>query len=142
MIHDGSEATQIAIATAVVDALVHHARSTHPRECCGLLIGTRDRIVRSWPATNLADRATRFLIDPRDHFAAIRSARAAGLDVMGAYHSHPTPPAEPSPTDLAESIDSSLLTVIVAPGERQDMQIRAFYLENGNFREVTLVSVP
>jgi proteasome lid subunit RPN8/RPN11 len=45
----------------------------------------------------------RFLVDPADHFAAIRIARSMRLEVVGAYHSHPSGPPVPSATDLAEA---------------------------------------
>jgi proteasome lid subunit RPN8/RPN11 len=41
----------------------------------------------------------RFLIDPRDYAAVDREARAAGLEIVGFYHSHPDHPAEPSRFD-------------------------------------------
>ena len=132
----------MTIAHSALDAIVAHARETQPGECCGLLIGTSERITRVWRARNIADRATRFLVDPADHFAAIRDARREGFDVIGAYHSHPSPPAAPSPRDLAESNDPEMLTVIAAPVGTNDVEIRAFYLDGRNFREVPLVPEP
>jgi proteasome lid subunit RPN8/RPN11 len=132
----------IRIESAVIEAVRRHARETHPRECCGLLLADEDRICRAWPATNAAEHPTRFLIDPRDHFAALRAARAANLRVAGAYHSHPRPPAQPSPTDLAEANDPDLLTVIIAPVGTNGAEVRAFYIDRRNFREVPIVPVP
>ena len=59
------------------DAVVAHAREAAPDECCGLLLGRKDAIVEAIRARNIAaDPATRFVIDPADHFGAIRTARA------------------------------------------------------------------
>jgi proteasome lid subunit RPN8/RPN11 len=133
----------IRLRRDVLAAMVAHARQTYPRECCGLLLGRDGRVERSWPAANLAESATRFLVDPRDHFAAIRSARAFDLAVVGVYHSHPSPPARPSATDLVEATDPDLLTLIVVPaGTNGEPEVRAVYLERGNFREVALVLEP
>lgn len=93
----------MVIVRRVLDDVRAHAREASPRECCGVLLGTSDRVTDSVRATNLADGTSRFEIDPRDHFRAIRDARARDLDVVGFYHSHPRTPAYPSPTDLAES---------------------------------------
>src|SRR3989442_6447217 len=41
--------------------------------------------------------STRYLIDPADHFAAMRTARSNGRRVIGAYHSHPA--SAPTPSD-------------------------------------------
>ena len=82
---------------------VAHARDEAPNECCGLLLGRDGEIVEIVRARNIADApATRFLIDPADHFAALRRARQTGLEVVGFYHSHPASPPEPSARDRAE----------------------------------------
>ena len=106
----------ITIAAAVVRDMLEHARREAPRECCGLLIGTTESVARSVRARNLENGSTRYLVDPADHFAAIRSARADGLDVVGAYHSHPSSAPVPSTTDIAEaSSGADFLYVIVSP---------------------------
>jgi proteasome lid subunit RPN8/RPN11 len=95
--------------------MLAHARQEAPRECCGLLVGGSKTIVRSVRARNLSDAATRYLIDPRDHFRALRSARADGLEVVGAYHSHPAAAPVPSPTDIQEAASGpDFLYVIVS----------------------------
>ena len=84
-------------------AMVAHAREDAPNECCGLLIGNRVTIESSVRARNREASPTRYLIDPADHFAAIHTARAAGKRVVGAYHSHPASPPQPSESDIAEA---------------------------------------
>src|SRR5262245_19654424 len=92
------------ISAAVVSDILAHARDEAPQECCGLLLGSPARVVRSVRARNSAsDPVRRFLVDPADHFAAIRIARSTHLEVVGAYHSHPSGPPVPSATDLAEA---------------------------------------
>jgi len=78
-----------------------------------MLIGTTDCIVDAVRAANLADSPTRFLIDPSDHIRARRAARAAGLEVVGFYHSHLHSDATPSATDLAEASYANHLYLIV-----------------------------
>lgn len=126
----------ITIPTAVVSDMLAHARKEAPRECCGLLVGRGPSIVRSVRARNLDVNATRYLIDPEDHFAAIRSARSEGLDVVGAYHSHPSSTPVPSATDIAEADSGSdFLYVIVSPiGD----DVRAYRIEAGAFTLVEL----
>jgi proteasome lid subunit RPN8/RPN11 len=120
---------------------VAHARETAPRECCGLLLGRGDEIVEAVPARNVADDpATRFLIDPADHFAALRTARARRLDVVGFYHSHPASPPEPSPRDVAEFSYPDHLYAIVSL-QTEPAEIRLFRFVDGNFRPLALVTV-
>jgi proteasome lid subunit RPN8/RPN11 len=64
-------------------------------------------------ARNLAESPTRFLLDPSDHIAAIRSARRRGLRVVGFYHSHPKSAASPSETDRHEANYPDHLYLIV-----------------------------
>jgi desampylase len=125
----------------VIDAVVRHARAEAPRESCGILIGTDDRIEQAVEARNIADRpATRFLIDPRDHLAALKAARARGLDVVGFYHSHPRSAAEPSATDLSEASYPNHLFLIVGLGSPQ-ADVRLFRFESGNFLPVPFVTL-
>lgn len=116
-----------------------HARAELPNECCGLLIGSGDQIARVARARNLRPSPTRYLIDPEDHFAAIRAARAEGLEVVGAYHSHPGAPPVPSATDLAEATDRHHLYVIVSPTAEAPPEVRAFRLTGAGFEPVELV---
>lgn len=123
----------------VRDAVLDHARRALPDECCGLLIGvsaeTDTRVTRAWPARNLRRSPTRYLIDPADHFAAIRAARATGETVVGAYHSHPASPPSPSATDDRDAEDTALLYVIASPA---GAEVRAYRLDAGRLRRVEL----
>ena len=126
----------ITIRKAVVSDMLAHAREEAPRECCGLLVGRGTSIVRNMRARNLDASATRYLIDPEDHFAAIRAARSESLDVVGAYHSHPSSTPVPSATDIAEADSGSdFLYVIVSPiGD----DVRAYRIAAGVYTLVEL----
>lgn len=116
----------------VLDAIVAHARETAPAECCGVLVGRDDEIVDAVRTRNAADRPTRFLIEPRDHFDAIRAARARHLDVVGYYHSHPRSPARPSATDIADANYPNHLTLIVSlASDPPDVQL--YWFDGRNF---------
>ena len=95
------------------------------------------------PTRNASPQPTRYLVEPEDHFRILRDARRRGLDIVGAYHSHVLTPPAPSDTDLAEA-HPHFLYVIASPnwdtGEGCD--IRAWWLVDGNFQEVTIVPVP
>ncbi len=125
----------------VLDRIVAHAVEDLPNECCGLLIGTPDTVEDAARARNTKRSRTRFQVEPADHFAAIRRARAAGFEVIGAYHSHPNGPSGPSETDRARLTDPAMFHIIVslAHGTRT---VRAFRLTGGNFSPLELVPVP
>jgi len=130
----------VTIRRAAAEAILAHARAALPDESCGLLIGTASCIETAHPARNLEASPTRFLVDPRDHVVAQRSARANGRQVIGVYHSHPGAAASPSRRDLAEASYREYLYLIVGLVEAPD--VRLFTLEAGNFRELPLVTVP
>lgn len=125
----------------VLTKIVAHAVEDLPNECCGLLIGTAEMVEDASRARNTKRSRTRFQVEPADHFAAIRRARAAGFEIVGAYHSHPSGPSGPSETDRVRLTDPSMFHVIIslAHGTRT---VRAFRLTDGNFSPLELVPVP
>ena len=92
------------------DRIVAHATEEKPNECCGLLIGTAELVQDVVRARNAHRSPTRFQVEPADQFAAIRKARAAGLEVVGAYHSHPNGPSGPSELDRVRRDVAAFLT--------------------------------
>jgi [CysO sulfur-carrier protein]-S-L-cysteine hydrolase len=127
----------ITIVQRVLDDVLVHAQEEAPRECCGLLVGTSGRILESVRAHNLADGTTRFRIDPRDHFRAIRDARARQLDVIGFYHSHPRSRAYPSETDVSESGYAAAMHLIAGAGEK-GQEAKLFTIDGTTVTELPL----
>jgi proteasome lid subunit RPN8/RPN11 len=132
----GTGGGALALTEALVDQLIAAARRAAPREACGLLVGTGGRVVRVVETANAAESPTLYAIPPEEHLAAIRAARSDGLDVIGAYHSHPHSAAVPSATDAAEAFaDFTFVIVGLAPAAH----VRAWRFADGNFAEVPLV---
>ena len=92
-----------------------------PDEVCGFLVGTAkgdDKTITDvWPIENGWEQAgdslagaadaflgeakgRRFFIPPNEWQKADQRARAAGIDILGCYHTHPNHPARPSVHDL------------------------------------------
>lgn len=130
----------VEIRQAVLDEVLAHARAALPDECCGLLLGTPSWIEAVHRARNLEPSPTRFLVDPRDHFAALHAARRSGARVVGVYHSHPGASAAPSRRDLAEASCSDYVYLIV--GMIEPIDIRLFALGRATCRELTFAAVP
>ena len=128
---------KVKMPAAAVAEMLAHAADELPNECCGLLVGRRGAVERAVRARNLEAGPTRYLIDPQDHFNAMKQARSEGLRVIGAYHSHPASEAVPSPSDLAEASGGpDFLYVIVAPASGT---IAGYFLKNGDAIAVELV---
>ncbi len=104
------EVTRGAVAT-----LLEEAAAAHPHECCGLLLGQGDRIVRTQPCVNVhPDPARHFEIDPRALIAAHKAERAGGERLAGYYHSHPAGKPQPSANDQREASGDGRVWAIVA----------------------------
>lgn len=132
-------AAPIHLAASAWAGIVDAAERAAPDECCGLLLGDVDRLALAWPAANVApNRRVRYEIDPRDHFAALRHARAAGLALVGGFHSHPRTPPEPSASDRAEALDH-FVYLIAGRHPGASWTARVFVLIGGNFVERPLV---
>lgn len=133
-----AELKQLRLPDDVRAALIAHATKDAPNECCGLLIGKGSEVTASHPARNTVASHTRFTINPADHFVAVRKARAAGLEVVGAYHSHPASAALPSASDIAEASEGAPLMLIVSLLPPAPV-VRAFMLERGGSTELRIV---
>ena len=102
-----------------------------------MLIGCDASIDEAVRAKNIAESPTRFLIEPKDHIDAMRTARSRGLEVLGFYHSHPHSPAWPSPTDVAEATYPEAVHLIVSL-EEGAADARLFRIERGSASELPL----
>jgi proteasome lid subunit RPN8/RPN11 len=124
--------TGVALPEALRQQILRETRAAAPQECCGLIEGRREadrfHIVALHPARNLADAPGRFEIDPRDTFAAYKSARARGRAIVGCYHSHPNGDAKPSAMDLAGASEEDFLWLIAS-----ESGLQAFVYSRGEF---------
>lgn len=137
------------IVRVALDEIVSHARDIAPLECCGVLLGVGDRVTSALRGRNIDPSPNRFLLDPADHIAARRQARATHQEVVGFYHSHPRSAAVPSPSDVAEASYPDAVSVIVgvrAPGFEASLETpretafeaRAFTIARGVVAEQRL----
>jgi len=96
----------LRIARSHVDQMIAHARREAPDECWGLLAGRGDRVLGVFPCENGADPAERPFIyrtEPASQRRADDAIGAAGLEIVGIYHSHTHTQPFPSPTDIGEA---------------------------------------
>lgn len=133
------------VAASAIASMIAHARHDAPRECCGLLVGQADAdvVARAVAVNNIADTPlTRYLVDPAGHFALMRDLRGTDATIVGAYHSHPSSPAAPSPSDVAEAWTSDFLYAIVSLADEARPDVRAFRIADGKGIPVAWVIDP
>ena len=127
------------------ESLQAFARQGYPHETCGVLLGVRkgdEHVVsRVRRARNLnVERAEdRYELDPADFLAADREARAAGLDIVGIWHSHPDHPARPSATDR-DGAWPEWSYVIVSVSREAIEEVRSWRLNGGDFEEEAITT--
>ncbi len=115
----------LQLSHADYQALRAHGEETYPHECCGVLLGKFEdgkNVVRQIVAagnTRTDSAHNRYHIAPVELIQIQRQARAASLDIVGFYHSHPDHPAQWSATDFAEAhwLGCSYVITRVAKGK-------------------------
>jgi proteasome lid subunit RPN8/RPN11 len=107
-----------------------------PLEACGLLAGKNDRVERTLGVHNAERSPVRFRMEPRAQWRAFQRIEAAGLELVGIYHSHPNGPDRPSPTDIAQSMYP--VTQVIWFRVNSEWRARGFQIEGGNVIEITL----
>lgn len=136
--------SRILVSSADLETMSRHGEASYPEECCGFLIGRFVRDQSSGEETVVErvlsvnnerqdSRHNRFLIHPETVLAAHKGARAAGLDVVGYYHSHPDHPARPSEFDR-EHAWPGLSYVIVSVASGKVAEARSWRLSDDRER--------
>lgn len=128
----------LVIPNDIHEQIKAHGAHSYPYEGCGLLLGeaggngnrvTEIRLLPNvWPVES--EKPERFRIAEDDWRDVELEAMAAGLDVVGIFHSHPDHPPVASPRDLAWASwpgYSYLITQVVAgeAGQSRSWQLSA-----------------
>jgi proteasome lid subunit RPN8/RPN11 len=116
-----------------------HAQQGPLSECCGMLAGRGGVITRAFPASNAAKNpATEYEIAPKELFQLTREIRAAGLQLLGIYHSHPNGKNEPSARDIEQAYYPDVAYFIISPQQDAEKPLRAFSITNGQASELEI----
>ncbi len=137
----------LRLPRAEADAIIAHARQTHPRECCGLIAGQDGRVVKRYPITNIDETNVFYLMEPGEQYRAVREMDEQGWDLLAIYHSHPVSVAYPSRTDIAhacyegttEAIYPDTYYVICSLADIDQPVIRAFQIRDGQVHEAEVL---
>lgn len=94
-----SESPRIRITTSVREQMIQNAREDRPLETCALLLGQDGLIDEYYKMTNTDESEVHFTIDPQEQIRAMKQARDRGKEILGVYHSHPSPSSEAYPSE-------------------------------------------
>lgn len=129
------------ISRVIVNKILGHAQRSLPRECVGLLSGTKRSMNVWYPLTNVAEDDRSFLADPGEQIRLMQDLRAKGEQVVAIYHSHPTGPGEPSAADVEQAYDPGVLHLIVALNTEGRLDMNGFLISAGKIEAQELVVV-
>ena len=118
--------------------MVAHCLDCFPLEACGLLAGVQSQVHDIYPASNAARSARLYTVEPVDLLRADRSAEAAGLSLIGVWHSHTHTPALPSPTDVDQAPDPDWHYVLVSLSDSEPV-VRSYRIIAGQVEEEPVV---
>jgi proteasome lid subunit RPN8/RPN11 len=104
-----------------------------------LLAGRCGVLTRALPALNAAEqRAISYEITPKELFHIIREIRAAGLELLGIYHSHPNGDNHPSPRDVERAYYPDAAYLIVSARADAPEPIRAYSIRDGRWTQLEI----
>ena len=128
------------------DKMLKHCEDGLPNESCGLIAGTVDGDVKTvekvYLLTNIDASREHFSMDPKEQLAAVKDARAAGLAMLGNFHSHPESPSRPSEEDKRLAYDSTAEYLILSLMEPGNPVLKAFGVDaekNVTVHEIEMV---
>ena len=115
------------------DKILKHCKDGLPNESCGLLAGTVEGEVKTvtkiYLLTNIDASNEHFSMDPKEQFAALKDARANGVEIIGNFHSHPESPSRPSEEDKRLAYDPSIEYLILSLQEADNPVLKAFGID-------------
>ena len=126
----------ITLRRSHVTEIIAHARKTDPAECCGLIGGSESGLAATiYRLRNIAvDDRVSYEVAPEELFAAQKSMRQSGEELLAIYHSHPRS-ADPTPseTDVRLAYYPAAIYLIVGLGGAQPT-MRAFRISEAERR--------
>lgn len=138
----------VQISSQLQQRIFAQLQTNYPNEGGGFLLGTRDEtqgqiiLKEVRPVTNTfasEEQFHRYAMTPSDWARMEDEADAAGLTLVGYYHSHPDSPAIPSEYDRVHALPH-FCYLITSVRNAQAAECRAWELSNdrAKFNELTL----
>ena len=133
----------LTIDSAIVDAIVAHARRDHPDEACGVVAGPAgsDTPTRLIPMVNAARSMTFYEFDSMEQLRVWREMDDHDEEPVVIYHSHTATEAYPSRTDISFAGEPGAHYVLVSTRDEAEAEVRSFRIVDGAVTEeqVTVV---
>lgn len=130
----------ICLPRKLTNQLLHLAQLSPNTEVCGLIGANAEGLpVSCYPVENSADTPDkRYLLDSAQQIATMKQMRDKQESLFAIYHSHPSAPAEPSPTDIEEASYPDALHLIISLNTKGVLEMRGFKISDGSVEEYPL----
>src|SRR3982751_3818600 len=118
----------LTIDSAIVEAIVAHARRDHPDEACGVVAGPigSDTPTRHIAMDNAARSMTFYEFDSMEQLRVWREMEDLDEEPVVIYHSHTATEAYPSRTDISFAGEPSAHYLLVSTRDPESAEIRSF----------------
>jgi [CysO sulfur-carrier protein]-S-L-cysteine hydrolase len=118
----------LTIDSAIIDAIVAHARRDHPDEACGVVAGPigSDLPTRHIAMDNAARSMTFYEFDSMEYLRVWREMEDNDEEPVVIYHSHTATEAYPSRTDAAIAGWPDAHYLLVSTRDPDRAEIRSF----------------
>jgi [CysO sulfur-carrier protein]-S-L-cysteine hydrolase len=136
----------LAIKKNDLQSIINHCIAGLPNEACGMLGGRDGGVEKVYLMRNAKPGPDYFEMDAEEQFRVMKELRAAGLDLVCLFHSHPAGKAYPSGVDVERAYwpgtqlpnypDATYMIVSLMDLTRP--VVRGFTIAEGSVAEVPL----
>jgi proteasome lid subunit RPN8/RPN11 len=122
---------RLEIPKDIVETMVEHAQAEAPLEACGILAGRQFGVQMCYRMKNQDRSGDHFMMEPAEQFKVAKQIRAAGLEIVAIYHSHPQTPAWPSDEDIRLALTPGVTHVILSLADPTEPVIKGYEIIDG-----------
>ena len=126
------------IKRPLFQAMITHLQANDPLEACGILAGVNNQVTHLYAIDNVLASPVAYEMDPQQQLQAMIDLEEHGWEMVAIFHSHPTGPEQPSPTDVAQAYYPECVYIIASLVNQEQPVVRGFRIENSRYDEVAL----
>ncbi len=118
--------------------IVEQALREFPNECCGLIAAAGGVPVKAFQMRNADASPVTYRLEGKEQLKVFDEIEEQGLDLWAIYHSHTHSEAYPSETDRRLAFYPDARYILVSLVDREDPEIRSFFIRDGEVEEEEL----
>ncbi|MCC6545201.1 MAG: M67 family metallopeptidase [Nitrospirae bacterium] len=122
----------LKVPSNISSAMLEHAKTDFPLECCGILGGKGDEATHIYRMRNIDKSKVTYLMDPAEQMKVFKEMRSLGIELKAIYHSHPNHPALPSRTDVELAYYPEAVYIIISINDSKETKIGSFNIVDKN----------